>query len=196
VIRKLCPARAGASPARPLAEDGDPDAAVFRRALDLLYDLAGWLAAVFMVAILVIIVAQIGARLLSIKFPGGTDYAGYCMAAASFLALAHTFRRGAHIRVELLLQHLAEPARRRVELAVLAVGSALSWYFAWYAIRGVRFSWMLGDVSQGQDATPLWIPQSAMAVGVVLLAIAMTDQLLRVLRGADPRRGDGPAREA
>ncbi len=169
---------------------------MIRRALDLLYDLAGWLAAVFMVAILVIIVAQIGTRLLAIKFPGGTDYAGYCMAAASFLALAHTFRRGGHIRVELLLQRLAEPARRRVELFVLLVGSALCWYFAWYAIRGVRFSWMLGDVSQGQDATPLWIPQSAMALGVTLLAVAVTDHLVRVLRGADPRLGDGPATEA
>lgn len=149
-----------------------------------------------MVAILLIILAQIGARALAIKFPGGTDYAGYCMAAASFLALAHTFRRGGHIRVELLLQRLAAPARRRAELAVLAVGSALAWYFAWYAIRGVRFSWLLEDVSQGQDATPLWIPQSAMALGVTLLALAMTDQLVHVLRGGDPRLGDGPAAEA
>lgn len=169
---------------------------MIRRALDFLYDLAGWLAALFMIAILVIIVAQIGARLLAIKFPGGTDYAGYCMAAASFLALAHTFRRGGHIRVELVLQRLSEPTRRRVGLVVLALGAALSWYFAWYAIRGVHFSWLLGDVSQGQDATPLWIPQSAMAVGVVLLAVALTDHLVRVLRGADPRLGDGPAAEA
>lgn len=169
---------------------------MIRRALDGLYDLAGWLAAVFMVLILVVIVAQIGARLFAIKFPGGTDYAGYFMAAASFLALAHTFRRGGHIRVELILQRLAPAARRRVELAVLLIGSALAWYFAWYAIRGVRFSWMLGDVSQGQDATPLWIPQSAMAAGVVLLAVAMTDHLVRVLRGADPRLGHEPPRES
>lgn len=169
---------------------------MIRRALDRLFDLAGALAAIFMVAILLIIVAQIGARLLAINFPGGTDYAGYCMAAASFLALAHTFRRGGHIRVELVLQHLGAAARRRVELAVLALGSALCWYFAWYAISGVRVSWMLGDVSQGQDATPLWIPQLAMAAGVALLALAMTDHLVRVLRGADPRLGDGPAPEA
>lgn len=167
-----------------------------RRALDRLFDLAGVLAAVFMVAILVLIVAQILARLLGVKFPGSTDYAGYCMAAASFLALAHTFRRGGHIRVELVLQRLAEPARRRVELLVLAIGAALAWYFAWYAVRGVRFSWMLGDVSQGQDATPLWIPQLAMAVGVALLALALTDQLVHVARGGDPRLGDGPAPEA
>ncbi len=168
---------------------------MIRRALDRLYDVAGWLAALFMVAILVIIVGQIGARLLAVKFPGGTDYAGYCMAAASFLALAHTFRRGAHIRVELVLQRLPAAARRPVELAVLVVGSALCWYFAYYAIRGVHISWLIGDVSQGQDATPLWIPQSAMALGVSLLALAMTDRFVRVLRGADPRLGDASTGE-
>lgn len=169
---------------------------MIRRALDRLFDLAGALAAIFMVAILLIIVAQIGARIFAIKFPGGTDYAGYAMAAASFLALAYTLRRGGHIRVELVLQHLPPRARRPVELVVLALATALSWYFAYYAIRGVRFSWMLGDVSQGQDATPLWIPQLAMAVGVALLALAFTDQLVRALGGADPRFGDGPVREA
>ena len=37
------------------------------------------------------------------------------------------------------------------------------------------------DVSQGQDATPLWIPQMAMAIGAVILAIAFWDNFIRVL---------------
>ena len=36
-------------------------------------------------------------------FPGAPDYAGYCMAAASFLAFANALNRGAHIRVSILL---------------------------------------------------------------------------------------------
>jgi hypothetical protein len=38
------------------------------------------------------------------------------------------------------------------------------------------------DISQGNDATPLWIPQIAMAAGAVVLLIAMVDDLVRVLR--------------
>ncbi|MCS6877326.1 MAG: TRAP transporter small permease [Geminicoccaceae bacterium] len=159
---------------------------MIRRALERLYDLAGVLAAVAMVAILGTIVAQILARALAFKFPGGTDYAGYFMAAASFFALAHTFRRGGHIRVELLLQRLAPDARRRVEIAVHAIGAALAWYFAYYAARHVHLSWVLGDVSQGQDATPLWIPQLSMATGVALFAVALTHRLVELVFGLEP----------
>ena len=51
---------------------------------------------------------------------------------------------------------------------------------AWYAIRLVSWSWSLGDVSQGQDATPLWIAQVPMALGAILFAIALSDHLVRV----------------
>jgi hypothetical protein len=48
----------------------------------------------------------------------------------------------------------------------------------------VRVSHMLGDVSESADATPLWIPQIGMAVGAVLLAIALADRLVCVAFGA------------
>jgi TRAP-type C4-dicarboxylate transport system permease small subunit len=166
-----------------------------RRLLDAAYDLAGALAALALVALLLIVLAQVALRLLAIPFPGGTEYAGYCMAAASFLALAHTFRRGAHIRVELLAQRLSPARRRALEIAATAVAAGLAWYFAWFAVRAVRVSRLIGDVSQGQDATPLWIPQLAMAAGVILFAVALTDHLVGVARGGpgilgDERRGE------
>ena len=48
----------------------------------------------------------------------------------------------------------------------------------------VRVSHMLGDISEGSDAMPLWIPQIGMAAGSVLLAVALVDRLVAVLRGA------------
>jgi TRAP-type C4-dicarboxylate transport system permease small subunit len=163
---------------------------VIRRGLDRLYDLAGLLAAVCLVALLAIVLVQVLARMVAIPFPGGTEYAGYAMAAASFLALAHTLRRGAHIRVELLAQRLPAPARHRLEIVATLVAGGLAWYFAWYALRAVRVSRLIGDISQGQDATPLWIPQIAMAAGVLLLAIALTDHLVSLLRGGSGIIGD------
>ncbi len=151
-----------------------------RRFLDGLYFTGGLIAAVCLVAILAIIVAQMVTRWTGLTFPGATSYAGYAMAAASFFAFAHALNRGAHIRVSVLLTALG-PKRRWLELWCFAVGAALSWFFARYAIKAVYWSWKLKDVSQGQDATPLWIPQLAMAAGTVLLAIAMTDHLVRIV---------------
>jgi TRAP-type C4-dicarboxylate transport system permease small subunit len=163
-------------------------ASCLRRGLDLLYDGAGVLGALFLALILVIVLAQIVFRLLDIALPGATDYAGYCMAAASFLGLAHTFRHGAHIRVELILQSFSGTRRRVAEVVALLVASGLAWYFCVFAIKAVRVSRLIHDISQGQDATPLWIPQLAMAAGTLVFAIALTDRLVSVLRGASLER--------
>jgi TRAP-type C4-dicarboxylate transport system permease small subunit len=107
------------------------------------------------------------------------------MAAASFLAFAYALNSGSHIRVNLLLTALGE---RRLwgELWALLVASAASSYLAWYAVRATYWSRKLHDVSQGQDATPIWIVQIPMAVGAVLLAICFIDNLITlVLTGHD-----------
>ena len=55
-----------------------------------------------MVALLVILMLGIAGRLLHVHRPGTDAYAGYLMAGCGFLALAHTLKRGEHIRVTLL----------------------------------------------------------------------------------------------
>ena len=77
-----------------------------RKTLDFLYDGAAALAAVFMVLLLVMVMLSILGRQLHFNVPGIDAYAGYMMAGAGFLALAHTLKRGEHIRVTLLLGSL------------------------------------------------------------------------------------------
>ncbi len=151
-----------------------------RRALDALYTGCAALAALCLLAMLGVIVAQMVARWSGLTFPGATSYAGYAMAASSFFALAHALQRGAHIRVGILLHAVGPAARRVLEVWCLGIGAALGWFVAFYAARLVWWSWRLGDVSQGQDATPLWIPQVPMAAGAAVFAVALTDNLIRV----------------
>ncbi len=148
--------------------------------LDRFYELCGYLAAMSLITILVLIVLNMVARWTGQVFPGSTNYAGYAMATASFLAMAYALGRGAHIRVSLLLAALGR-YRWWGEIWALGIGSAIGCYFAWYAVRGTYWSHKLHDVSQGQDATPLWIPQLAMAVGACVLALALVDHFLRAL---------------
>jgi TRAP-type C4-dicarboxylate transport system permease small subunit len=150
--------------------------------LDRAYDACGAVAALFLLALLAVIVLQMAARWSGQQFPGSTDYAGYCMAAASFLALAYALNRGAHIRVALLLTRLGR-WRRVGELWCFGIASALACYFAYYAIKAVRVSYELHDISQGQDATPLWIPQLVMAIGGTLFALTLVDRLVQVACG-------------
>jgi len=160
-------------------------ACAIRRALDAVYDLAALLAALCLVLILTVIVLQMASRWTGIPFHGSSEYAGYLMAAASFLAFAHALNQGAHIRVSLLLTALGR-YRFWGELWGLAVGTAASGYLAWYAVRTVQTSIRFNDISQGQDATPIWIPQLPMAAGAILLAVCFADNLVTLIaRGSD-----------
>ena len=154
-----------------------------RRGLDALYDGAAWLAALFMVGLLIMVLLSIAGRQLHFHLPGTDAYAGYMMAAAGFLALAHTFKRNEHIRVTLLLSSLHGAQRRWLERWALAAATVLAALAAYYSCRLSWQSYLFHDVSTGNDATPLWIPQLTMALGGVILTIAIFDDLVLELRG-------------
>jgi TRAP-type C4-dicarboxylate transport system permease small subunit len=166
-----------------------------RRFLDALYDGAAALAAVFMVLLLVMVLLSILGRQLHFHVPGTDAYAGYMMAAAGFLALAHTLKRGEHIRVTLLLAQLRGTARRGMEVWALFVATLLAALSAFYSARLVWQSRQFNDISTSNDATPLWIPQLAMALGTLILLIAFIDELVLELRGRRVQLGsDEPLR--
>ena len=142
-----------------------------RRALDALYDGAAWLAALCMVGLLGMVLLSIVSRQLHFHVPGTDAYAGYLMAGAGFLALAHTLKKGEHIRVTLLVNALRGGARRAIEVWALAAATLLATLSAFYACRLSWQSHQFHDISTGNDATPLWIPQLSMAIGSVVLAI-------------------------
>lgn len=155
-------------------------ARLLRLGLDALYKTAGVLAALALASMFLVIAGQMVARWSGVPLRGAADYAGYLMAASSFLAFAAALNHGSHIRVTML--HALLGARARLlEIWALGVGTAISAYIGWFACRTVYWSWKLGDLSQGLDATPLWIPQVAMAVGAVLLAVAFLDNWLLYL---------------
>src|SRR5437016_9385219 len=94
-----------------------------RRALDLLYKGSGFLAGFFLVAIAVLSAAQIAARELGFAAYSYDDFAGFCLAASSFLGLAYSFREHEHLRMTLLLPQprgRKRRALRRVRLAAAA----------------------------------------------------------------------------
>lgn len=153
----------------------------FRRFLDYLYMTAGGLSAVCLFLLLLIIVAQMVGRSLGINIRGATDYAGYLMAAASFLAFAYTLNRGGHVRVSLIIGRFTGANLYVAELLCHVMGSIMSGLLAWHSVNMVYWSYLLGDVSQGQDATKLWIVQTPVAVGSVILAICFLDNLASML---------------
>lgn len=153
------------------------------RALDRLYDAAAALAALAMVLLLAMVMLSIVSRLAGFNVSGVDAYAGYMMAAAGFLAMAHTLKHGEHIRVTLLISSLRGAAKRGLEIWALGAATLLALLSAFYSCKLAWQSHAFHDISTSNDATPLWLPQLSMAVGAVVLAIAFVDELVLELQG-------------
>jgi TRAP-type C4-dicarboxylate transport system permease small subunit len=154
--------------------------------LDRLYLCCGYLAAFFLVCIFLTTMLQVASRLAHLNIRGLTDYAGYFMAASAFMAFAHTFNRGAHIRIELFMSMMGR-FRIVAEWFSFIVSSVIAVWLAYFAWSMVYWSYALGDISQGLDATPIWIPQLSMAIGMSVLAICVIDHGTRLILTGDHR---------
>ena len=138
-----------------------------------------------MVAAFLMVGLGIAARLVNWNLPGLDAYAGYAIAATLFLALPSTLLQGEHIRVTLLLERAPQRLRQGLEWWSLAAAAGLSLYMAWFAVRLVWISFTTHDVSPAGDASPLWMPQLAMALGCVGFALAFAHALLGRWRGRE-----------
>jgi TRAP-type C4-dicarboxylate transport system permease small subunit len=147
-----------------------------------LYQAFGVVGALFILATLLLQLFAIFGRMAGVTLGGHDAYAGYFLAAGSFLTLAHALRRGDHIRVTLIISRFKGKARLAIEVFCLAAATFLSGYFAFHACKLAWGSWRFGDVSTEIDATPLWIPQLSMALGVTALFLAFAEELIVVLR--------------
>ncbi|PIE73383.1 MAG: C4-dicarboxylate ABC transporter permease [Deltaproteobacteria bacterium] len=171
---------------------------MIRRLLDNLYRLSGLLAAVFLLLICLLVICQVGCNLIDrvsalvtgtavgLTIPSYADFTGFLLAASSFLALAYTMRSGGHIRVTLFFSRLGGRMRRIFEGWCLLVAAAITVYFAWYTGNLLYESFVYNDLSPGMVAVPLWIPQSAMLLGLVILAVSLLDDLVCLLRTGSP----------
>lgn len=151
-----------------------------RKALHHLFNFCGYIAAAFLLAILGLIVIQVIGRLVGYSTPGITNYAGYCMAGASFFGLSYAMHHNHHIRVSIFL-NISPRFKHVLELWCHLIATGLTYYFAYYAYKMTYWSHKFHDVSQGQDATPLWIPQLVSGIGTTVLALVLTERLLLLI---------------
>lgn len=168
------------------------------RALNACYKIAGGIAAAAIMLICLLVSAQVVLNIIarfggpdwSWTIPSYADFAGFLLAAATFLAMAHTLREGAHIRVNLVVQTLPPRGRWVMEMLALALGVAVSGAATWFVIGLIEESIHYGDMSTGIVAVPIWIPQMPMALGLVLLTVALAHTLIEAIVARAPVLAD------
>ncbi len=151
-----------------------------------LYFASGLLSGLGIVIITLLLLAQIIGRVFGFIVPSAEDFAGYALAASTFLGLAYTFREGGHIRVTLLIQRFSPVPRKIQEGSILVLSLALMCFLSYSCSFMVYESYIYEEVSYGYIPVPLWIPQVPVAVGVIALNLAILDALVTLLLGKNP----------
>ena len=141
-----------------------------------LYKFFGYIAATFLILIAVFIIIGILSRIFGFYIRGLAEYSGYCMASASFFALAYTFVEGGHIRITLFLEKLSGFKKRIVEIWCLVIASFFSGYLAFYFIKMLIISYKFQERSEGADEILIWIPQTSVAIGSTIFFISVFHQ--------------------
>lgn len=146
-----------------------------RTLLDKLYLASGAISGLGIILICLIILARVIGRWLGILIPSSEDFAGYLLASSSFLALAYSFRSGAHIRVSLFTSHLKPHILIWFDRFVLTIASVLVCFVVYQLIYMVWESWIFEEVTSGYVPMPLWLVQLPMSIGALIFFIAVLD---------------------
>ena len=150
--------------------------------LNKLYQLSGYIAAIFLIFVAVFILIGISSRIFGFYIRGLAEYSGYCMAAASFFALAYTFVEGGHIRITLFLEKLSGLKKKIIEIWCLSIGSFFSGYLAFYFIKMLIISYKFQERSEGADEILIWIPQTSVAIGSIIFSVSVFHHLILVIK--------------
>ncbi len=148
--------------------------------LNSFYRYSGYIASFFLILILVFIVTGIASRIFGFYIRGLTEYSGYSLATASFLALAYTFNENGHIRITLFLDKAKGRVLRFLFIWSLAISTFFSGFLAFYFIKMWVVSIQLAERSQGADEILLWIPQTGVAIGAVIFFICILHNFLKL----------------
>ena len=148
------------------------------KTLNKLYKFSGYIAAIFLILVAVFILIGISSRIFGFYIRGLAEYSGYCMASASFFALAYTFVEGGHIRITLFLEKIEGNKKKYLETWCLMIASFFSGYLAFYFIKMLIISYKFQERSEGADEILVWIPQTSVAIGSTVFFICVLHQFI------------------
>ncbi|MCC6304310.1 MAG: TRAP transporter small permease [Rhodobacteraceae bacterium] len=146
--------------------------------------IAAAIAGLIMTAMTLLMLVEIGLRTLYDRSTFMTEeYVGYGLAASTFLGLAYAMHHGAFLRLDLLLDTLP----RRTRNGLIVFGMVLT--LGVTAILGNAFwnsasqKFRLGTISDSISQTPLWIPESLVILGLLILALQTVAEIGVLLAG-------------
>lgn len=147
------------------------------------------LCSLFLLAMIVLIGAEAIARnFLATSLQVTDEIGGYLLVAMTFLSMSVAEAHGAFHRVELIQARVGRNVRMISQIIFDLMSLGASALVAWQLTRLTLNSWRAEDVAPTPLLTPLWLPQSTMAVGMALLCFALVRTIIAKVNNVRKRR--------
>ncbi|MCP1335493.1 TRAP transporter small permease subunit [Futiania mangrovi] len=143
------------------------------RAAAALSDVFGALAGVALAGIVVIVCTEIVLRLFRHSLLVTDEMGAYLNAAVVFLGLAYSLRHGAFIRMEFVYDRLSRPVRRLATWCFVLITTVFVAALVYVAWKHVQYAYVQDTRAISVLATPEWIPQSLMLLGLAALLVQL-----------------------
>lgn len=123
----------------------------------------------------------ISRKLFSVTMSGSDEITGYVFAASTTWAYAYCLLNRSNVRIDALYNVLPRGLRASLDVLGLVLLLVYMGYLAFKALEVFLTSWEHNSVSITTLATPLWIPQLAWLLGLLLFVFAISFVLLYAL---------------
>ena len=142
----------------------------------------------FLIAMVVLIGAEAIARnVFGTSLQVTDEIGGYLLVAMTFISMSVAEAHGAFHRVELIQARVGKTMRMISQIVFDLMSLGASALVTWQLTRLTLNSWRAEDVAPTPLQTPLWLPQSTMAIGMALLCFALLRTIIakaKRLRGS------------
>jgi len=106
-------------------------------------------------------------------WPFGEEYTAYILVLLTFFPLAYTLRKKGHVRIEIIIDHLAVKIRKWIIIAYTSIAIVVVGLMIYYglelSIKSLKHNIKAVTVMQ----TPLWIPQMFVVIGLIVLLLQL-----------------------
>jgi TRAP-type C4-dicarboxylate transport system permease small subunit len=143
------------------------------RAIDAVCLWAAYVACFLLVLMAILGMIEIASRgLFNHSIPIAFEFSRYMLAMTMFLGSSWALRDGGHIRVTLLFE---------VEFVATTFALGVSLYLSRAIIVFTATTYERGSRSFYPSETPLAWPQTALAIGIALISLALLARLIRIV---------------
>ena len=106
------------------------------------------------------------------------ELSGYSLVAILFLGAAQTLQNNGMVRVKILLNRLSKEIKKIIDIPIYILTFVFILILLINLIKFVLVSYQYGQLSGSWLHTPLWIPQSTMVIGLVLILMQLFSEFV------------------